>query len=152
MIDLVKNVYWPGMQQLPRQSRPQPVACSSSWLKETRVATRLIVSMIFCFSCCGWSVVPRSSSSFSSPKSKDSTNAALLEELLEVCVLIVITLEMRERGGSSTYASACKSREVWWTAALRRQGAATTVQTVGADQAGVGAAVASDLRVGVTHT
>jgi len=72
--------------------------------------------------------------------------------MLEVCGLIVITLEMRERGGSSPYASACKSREVGWTAALGRQGAATTVQTVGADQAGVGAAVASDLRVGVTHT
>jgi hypothetical protein len=35
----------PGMQQLPKQSFPQPAACSSSWLMETKVATRLIVSM-----------------------------------------------------------------------------------------------------------
>jgi hypothetical protein len=35
----------PGMQQLPKQSFPQPAACSRSWLMETKVGTRLIVSM-----------------------------------------------------------------------------------------------------------
>lgn len=36
----------PGMQQLLRQSRPQPGVCSNCWLRDTTVSTLLIVNIL----------------------------------------------------------------------------------------------------------
>jgi hypothetical protein len=140
----------PGMQQLPKQSFPQPAACSSSWLMETKVATRLIVSMFawlmdgFATTFCLWLAAP--CVFLCRVGRRKDEDVELLAAVDRVCGWWVSVRERRRRGGRCS--SACKSREVGWTAALGRWGAATTVQTRGADQTGVRAAF---LWCGVTH-